>query len=279
MKKVKKGDIVARKSYGKDIIFYVKRIIKTSKEDIAILCGLSRRIEADSNVADLEIIDSKVIKSLLEEEDKRIRERINNKNEYYKIGTIETNEKRLNQKIVTGKILHLDGDRRYSQKSYNYYKKLGLNAVVKNIPEYKQPRVIYQLLKMYNPDILIITGHDGMIKRGTNYNDIYNYRNSRHFINTVKEARRYDKDNGKETVIFAGACQSYFEAIILAGANFASSPSRILIDFIDPLIVAEKVATTEKYKYINIDDIAKELRDGKKGVGGIGANGKMSIIY
>ena len=31
MKKIKKGDIVARKSYGKDIIFYVKRIIKTKR--------------------------------------------------------------------------------------------------------------------------------------------------------------------------------------------------------------------------------------------------------
>lgn len=36
---------------------------------------------------------------------------------------------------------------------------------------------------------------------------------------------------GKKLVIFAGACQSYFEAIISAGANFASSPARILIDF------------------------------------------------
>ena len=48
MKKIKKGDIVVRKSYGKDIIFYVKRIVKTSKEDIAIICGLFERIEADS---------------------------------------------------------------------------------------------------------------------------------------------------------------------------------------------------------------------------------------
>ena len=44
MKKIKKGDIVVRKSYGKDIIFYVKRIVKTSKEDIAIICGLFERI-------------------------------------------------------------------------------------------------------------------------------------------------------------------------------------------------------------------------------------------
>ena len=117
-----------------------------------------------------------------------------------------------------------------------------------------------------------------MIKRGTKYNDIYNYRNSRHFIETVKEARRYDREKRKNTVIFAGACQSYFEAIISAGANFASSPARILIDFLDPLIVAEKVALTEKYKYVTIDDIAHELRDGKNGISGIGANGKMSII-
>ena len=79
-------------------------------------------------------------------------------------------------------------------------------------------------------------------------------------------------------VIFAGACQSYFEALISAGANFASSPARILIDFLDPLIVAEKVATTSEYKYITIDDIVKELRDGKKGIGGMGANGKMKHI-
>ena len=62
-----------------------------------------------------------------------------------------------------------------------------------------------------------------MIKKGTRFNDIYNYRNSRHFINTVTEARRWMK-NGRNLAIFAGACQSYYEAIIGAGANFASSP-------------------------------------------------------
>ncbi len=168
-----------------------------------------------------------------------------------------------------------DGDRKYSEKSYKYYKKLGLNAIVKNIPEYKQPKVAYKLLEIYQPDILVITGHDGMIKRETKYNDIYNYRNSKYFISTVQEARRYDREKKKNTVIFAGACQSYFEALILAGANFASSPARILIDFLDPLIVAEKIACTEHYKYVTIDDIASELRDGKKGVSGVGAKGKM----
>ena len=118
----------------------------------------------------------------------------------------------------------------------------------------------------------------GMIKNGIMYKDIYNYRNSRHFIKTVKEARRYDEKHGNNLVVFAGACQSYFEALMEAGANFASSPARILIDFLDPLIVAEKVAITDEYKYISIDDIYRELRDGKKGVDGIGANGKMKKI-
>ena len=156
MTKIKKGDIVARKSYGKDIIFYVKRIIKHSKGEIAILCGVSERIEADSKIEDLELLDKRAIQENLRKEDRKIEERINRK-EKYKIGIIETE---IRQKIATGKILHLDGDRRYSQKSYNYYKKLGLNAVVKNIPEYKQPKEVYRLLKIYNPDILIITGHD-----------------------------------------------------------------------------------------------------------------------
>lgn len=118
-----------------------------------------------------------------------------------------------------------------------------------------------------------------MIKKQSGYNDIYNYRNSRHFIETVKEARKYDEENKKDLVIFAGACQSYFEAIISAGANFASSPARILIDFLDPLIVAKKVATTDEHKYITIDDFANELRDGKKGISGIGGNGKKSVLF
>ena len=278
MKKIKKGDFVVRKSYGKDIIFYVKRIIKTSEDDIAIICGLFERIEADSSINDLELLDPVIKKDIFEDEERRINSRMIKTYRDYYLNFTKNEKDNLRNKIITGKILHLDGDKRYSQKSYNYYKKIGLNAIVKNIPEYKQPQVVYKLLKLYRPDILIITGHDGMIKRGTNFNDIYNYRNSRHFINTVKEARKYDKDNNCETVIFAGACQSYFEALMLAGANFASSPARILIDFLDPLIIAEKVATTEKYKFITVDEVTKEIRDGKKGIGGIGSNGKMIIV-
>ncbi len=160
MRRIKKGDIVARKSHGKDIIFYVKRIIKTDKEQIAILCGIVKRIEADSNIEDLELVDKSIIDKRLKQIDDKLQQRMQKNNETYKIGILTSKNSRIKQKITTGKILHLDGDRRYSQKSYNYYKKLGLTAIVKNIPEYKQPKVVYTLLKIYKPDILIITGHD-----------------------------------------------------------------------------------------------------------------------
>ena len=207
MKEIKKGAIVGRKSYGKDVLFVVKNIISTKNGDIAILRGMIERVEADSDIDDLEIIQKEDVREYLkkkdEEIDKRIeKSRIEQQNKNYKIGILMKNT-RSKEKIVTGKILHLDGDRKYSEKSYQYYKKLGLNAIVKNIPEYKQPRVVYQLLKIYEPDILVVTGHDAILKRGMNYHDIYNYRNSKYFIETVKEARRYDKENGKQLVIFA----------------------------------------------------------------------------
>lgn len=207
MNKIKKGDIVARKSYGKDITFVVKNIINTKKEKIAILKGMIERIEADSNLDDLELIDKQIAKEKMGSLHYKMNDRITQTKETrgdsnYQIGIL-TPSYMNKEKIITGKILHLDGDKKYSQKSYYYYKKLGLNAIVRNVPEYKQPKVVYSLLQTYQPDILVITGHDGMIKRGTDYHNIYNYRNSKYFIQTVKEARRYDQEKNTHLVIFA----------------------------------------------------------------------------
>ena len=275
--KIKKGDIVGRKSYGKDILFVVERIInQTNFKAIAILKGLNIRIQADSFLDDLEIIDKKTLQESQKKVEKRFIQTINKcvkgqdelKQEYLK---------RSNKIVYTGKILHLDGDKRYAEKSSLFYKKMGLRAVVRSVTESRQPTVVSGLIERYKPDILVITGHDGMIKGETGYYDIYNYRNSKYFIQSVKMARntRASKSN---LVIFAGACQSYYEELIQAGANFASSPARILIDFIDPLIVAERVATTDYTKYITIQDIEDELRDGQRGVNGIGARGKKQIL-
>lgn len=157
MKEIKKGDIVVRKSHGKDILFCVRRIIKAERKKIAILYGIIERIEADSEIEDLELVDKKRTKEIINRTDNKIKEKIENRqNNQYKIGVL-TNKETRREKIITGKILHLDGDKKYSQKSYYYYKKLGLNAIVRNIPEYKQPKVVYSLLTIYKPDILVIT--------------------------------------------------------------------------------------------------------------------------
>lgn len=115
------------------------------------------------------------------------------------------------------------------------------------------------------------------LRSGSGYNNIYNYRNSKYFINTVKNARTWGTTSEK-LVIFAGACQSFFEGLMNVGADFASSPGRILIDFIDPLIVAEKISTTDNYKIVTNYEIAKEIREGLKGISGLSVHGKRRII-
>jgi spore coat assembly protein len=160
-------------------------------------------------------------------------------------------------------------------KSVRYYREMGINAIVRNISETRQPFVVQELLTKYKPDVLVVTGHDGMIKRGTGFNDIYNYRHSAYFVKTVLKAREWE-NYSNNLAIFAGACQSYYEALIQAGANFASSPARILIDFVDPLIVAENIAIADRNSFVTIKDFEKELRDGQKGISGIGSFGKRN---
>lgn len=186
---IKKGDIVSRYSYNNDILFFVDKIIKTNKiEKIAILKGLNIRIEADAPIQDLRKFDEKEAEKLIRGiETKSYKQIVNGYNKALE---------------HTGKILHLDGDKRYSEKTIKYYKKMGLNAVVKNISESKQPQYIIPLLEKHNPDILIITGHDSMIKNGKNYLDIYNYRNSKYFINSVVNARKWQNSSDR-LVIFA----------------------------------------------------------------------------
>ena len=191
---IKKGYIVGRKSYNKDIYFIVDKIIIGSfNKKYAILKGLNIRVMADSPLEDLEIISKEEIINSIKNSEMDLDNRIK-KN--------RINENRIDKKIYTGKILHLDGDRKYSEKSVRFYNKMGLKAIVKNIAENRQSKVVVPLLRRYNPDILIITGHDSMLKSGTNYSNIYNYRNSRHFINTVKEARTWGRNSNK-LVIFA----------------------------------------------------------------------------
>ena len=150
MSEIKKGDIVSRNSYKNDIMFYVKRILKlVDGRKIAILKGIDVRVEADAPIEDLQIVS----KEEQMRREKEFEERIISKVESERVEHVN----RRKEIIHTGRILHLDGDKRYSEKSVMYYRKMGLNAIVKNIPENKQPRVVYRLLTIYNPEILVIT--------------------------------------------------------------------------------------------------------------------------
>ena len=172
-----------------------------------------------------------------------------------------------------GKVLHIDGDEEYTLKCREMYKKLGINAYVLNIPESEQYRQVYNLLKKVNPNILIITGHDAFIKRRNDIYNIDNYKNSKYFVQSVLEARRYEHSLD-DLVIYAGACQSYYEAIISAGANFASAPKRVLIDMTDPIIVAQNVAFTPVNEIVSLDNIFSNTREGINGIGGIQTKGQ-----
>lgn len=197
MNNIKKGDVVGRISYGKDIFFIVDRILTfKNNQKLVILKGLTLRIKADSPIEDLELIEEEKVKKCVNLAEKRMLNSINKLN----------NNDRKNYQY--GKILHLDGDIRYSQKSVKYYRNFGINAIVKNISESKQPQLITNLLERYKPDILVITGHDGMIKNGTGYNDIYNYRNSMYFMKSVKKARAWERNTGN-LAIFARSMSKF----------------------------------------------------------------------
>ena len=151
MKEIKNVDIVSRKSYNNEIMFIVKKIIKIDKQrKIAILKGIvDVRIVADAPVEDLKIVSKEEQIKREQDSEKRILNIIEKEK--------NKKENRIKEVIHTGRKLHLDGDKKYSQKSIMYYKKMGLNAIVRNVPEYKQPKVVYRLLTIYNPDIVVIT--------------------------------------------------------------------------------------------------------------------------
>jgi len=140
------------------------------------------------------------------------------------------------------------------------------------------PNKIREYLEEYNPNILVITGHDAYYKKKGNINDINSYKNSINFVKAVKEARRFEKSHEK-LVIIAGACQSDYEELIRAGANFASSPKRINIHALDPAIIASRMSLADINKDIDLKDIISSTKYGKEGVGGIITKGTMYMGY
>ncbi len=271
------GDVVGRKSYNMDILFKITGINK----EIIELAGLTVRIVADSPVTDLvHILESEVkdrMKKIDDSRKIRMNRCYNNINKKFNIRdtTSENPNIYVKEKIFKrpGVILHIDGDSEYTEKCRENYKRMGLTAYVYNISEEEQYKQIYSLLQKIRPNILILTGHDAFLRKRNDIYNINNYKNSKYFIQGVLEARRYEH-NLDNLVIFAGACQSYYEAIISAGANFASAPKRVLIDMLDPLIVAESIAYTPVDKFIPLASIISNTREGIDGIGGVQTRGQ-----
>lgn len=111
MNKIKKNDIVVRSSYGKDVIFKVTNIIEKKNETVAILKGITERIQADSPIQDLEVVEKNYASKIIKNWDNRIKIRAKKERQDTPKNVGITLIEKLNQnKSHTGKILHLDGD-------------------------------------------------------------------------------------------------------------------------------------------------------------------------
>ncbi|UOF91802.1 sporulation peptidase YabG [Fodinisporobacter ferrooxydans] len=275
------GDVVVRKSYGRDLCFRIVEIDETSES--ATLKGIDVRLMADAPLEDLEIVTQadralyqapyrkeesdtlRVIRQerLLEHEKRALK--------------IESKYRGVEDFFERpGQVLHLDGDGEYLNKCLKVYGELGIRAVGHHVQESEMAIHLLELLEVYSPDILILTGHDGVLRKGQDLSNVYNYRNSEHFIKAVKIARKFER-SFDDLVIFAGACQSHYEALLGAGANFASSPHRILIHALDPVLIAQKIAFTPINQTVNIFDVVKSTITGTDGLGGIESRGKYRI--
>lgn len=288
---MKVGDLVVRKSYSKDITFKIIDIKENEEGITYILKGLHIRIIADSKGEDLEKVEDdfagdkdKSFDSKMNDIIKKVilsREQKNN--QLMTRGNEEDNLNRAEKEkgLVfgrPGRILHIDGDPSYMETCLKAYKQLNLNAVGIAVSEREQPLKILSLVKEYNPDIVVLTGHDGVLKDSKGMLDLNNYRNSKYFIESVKILRNYNSSYD-ELVIFAGACQSCYESILEAGANFASSPNRVLIHCLDPVLVCERVAYTRIDEIVSIKDVIENTITGIKGVGGLQTRGKYREGY
>lgn len=252
------GDSVTRKSYDNDIVFKIVAI----DDDIYYLSGLNVRLCADAKEEDL----VKCIKHNEEDE----REFLNS---IKKINTLERND----YFYLPGKILHIDGDKDYLKRCLKFYEELNIWSVGIVEKEDNVPYRIRELLEEYNPSIVVITGHDAYYKKGSK-EDINSYKNSINFVKAVKEARKYEKSHDR-LIIIAGACQSDYEELIKAGANFASSPKRINIHALDPAIIASKMSLSPVDEDIDIKQMLEKTKYGKDGMGGVRTKGTMYTGY
>jgi spore coat assembly protein len=238
---------VTRKKYHHDIIFRVIGI----NNNIALLKGEMMRLMASSPLDDLEIYQ----------------------NDHKKKITLPFIKD--NPHVIKGKILHIDGDQYFLKKALEVYQEYHLEVSGYYYQEEEIPRIIKDLINLHHPNILVITGHDSF-----NFNldktNIAAYKNSLYYIEACEIARKIYQDKD-DLIIIAGACQSNFEALIRAGANFASSPKRGNIHLLDPVIIATFMANYRINEKIDIEYLLGNTIS--KNMGGIETKGSAREVF
>lgn len=256
----KVGDIVSRNKYNNDILFEIIDI----NSDIYYLKGVSVRLYADSEESDLK----------LENNDKDDRSDDEKVLELLDLKTLD----RSDYFYIPGKILHIDADNDYLKRCLKFYKSANINAYGVYSKEEDLCFNIRKYLEDIKPDIVIITGHDAYYKKKGNEDNSKAYKNSENFEKAIRVAREYEKSYDKLKII-AGACQSNYEELINAGANFASSPKRVNIHALDPAIIALSIALTENTKELDLIPLLEKTKCKKEGIGGIKTYGSMYVGY
>ncbi|WNS42204.1 sporulation peptidase YabG [Paenibacillus sp. MMS20-IR301] len=281
------GDLVVRKSYGGDVTFRVDNILQNR----AVIKGTEFRLLADSPLEDLVQVPPtrvtergqqaqiKATESLSWlRKDRQEQSQRSGESAAGSSGTWAQSPKEPAYFEVPGKVLHLDGDALYLKKSLSLYEQLRIPAEGHHVHESKMAETLYRLLPRVRPDIVVITGHDGVLKQQQSY-DLYSlssYKNSQNFVAAIRVAREYERNFDALTIV-AGACQSHFEALLGTGANFASSPGRILIHALDPVYIAAKAAFTSIRDTVNLGEVLNHTISGNQGMGGIETRGSFRI--
>lgn len=235
------GDYVVRNKYNQDVVFQIYDI----KNEVYYLKGVEFRLIATALVDDLTKINFEPIRQDISME--------------------------LNHTVLKGKILHIDGDNAYLKMCEEHYRDLGVRAICIHLKEKEMADHIVSLLESHQPDLLVITGHDAK-------NNQEQYSHSSDFASCIRKAREYEKDKDR-LIIFAGACQSDYERLIAAGANFASSPKRVNIHALDPVRLMSQVAVVNVKDYVDIEKITQNTTCKMDGIGGIDTKGIARKIY
>ncbi|QHW32167.1 sporulation peptidase YabG [Paenibacillus rhizovicinus] len=273
------GDLVVRKSYGGDVLFRVATI----DQQTAILKGTDYRLLADAPIVDLSVVKDGDLPVAIRQARLKAGEstqRMQEEREQQIIQRELLRAQNQNQPFfeVPGRVLHLDGDSNYMKKSMQLYTQMRVPAHGLFVHESQMADAVYRLLPQIQPDVIVITGHDGVLKN-REQNDLSNlasYKNSQNFVDAVRIARDYER-NRDGLIIVAGACQSHYEALLQSGSNFASSPGRVLIHALDPVYVAIKASYTPIRETINLTDVIHGTISGIDGVGGIETLGKYRV--